>query len=67
MCSCIRGNYEMLNKIGEMTKRNCEMMKKVCDMTTSNRIKKGLTFDVFPALAGQEEMGRGSCGSSGDL
>ena len=75
MCSCIRGNYEMLNKIGEMTKRNCEMMKKVCDMTTSNREKKGLTFDVFAALAwspsprdGQDEiLGRGSYGSSGDL
>ena len=65
----------MMKRIGDMTKRNCEMIKEICDMTTSNREKKGLTFDVFAALAwspsprdGQDEiLGRGGDGSSGDL
>ena len=43
-------NYDVIRNIGEMT----------------NREQKGLTFDVFAALA-EEVLGRGGDGSSGDL
>ena len=64
-----------MNEVDKMTKSNCEMISEICDMTMSNREKKGLTFDVFAALAwspsprdGQDEiLGRGGDGSSGDL